>query len=104
MKRKQPSKVIDQLRAAVEASPMTRYRIGKLTGLDKGLLSRFVHGESGLSCESIDTLCELLGLELQPVKTKESKPKRRASKAVKKPTKKQAKRPARKATKKKGRA
>jgi len=89
MKAKQKHSVSEQLRAAVEAGPLSRYEICKQTGLDQGLLCRFVHGESGLSFRSIDLLCELLGLELRPVKPKQVTPK---------PTK----RPMRKRTAKKG--
>ena len=64
MKRKQPNKVSDQLRLAVESGVMSRYELAKRTGLDEGLLSRFVHGKSGLAMESIDLIAEVLGMEL----------------------------------------
>ena len=105
MARKKKNTISDQLRAAVEASPMSRYEICKQTGLDKGLLSRFVHGESGLSFRSLDTLCELLKLELRPVRAKAPKPRRTASKAntkAKRPIRKKAKRPTQKGPTKKG--
>jgi transcriptional regulator with XRE-family HTH domain len=66
MPTKQPPTFSGQLREAIEAGPKTRYQIAKETGLDEGLLSRFVHGKSGLSVSSIDKLCECLGLELRP--------------------------------------
>jgi len=68
MKAKQPRKASDQLRQAIEAGPKSRYQIAKETGLDEGLLSRFVHGKSGLSIPSIDKLCECLGLEIRQVR------------------------------------
>lgn len=55
----------DQIRQAVLNSEMTRYQISKLTGIDKAALSRFVNGERGLSLAAIDTLAELLGLEVK---------------------------------------
>ena len=58
-------KVSDQLRAAIDAAPISRYRLAKLTGLDQALLSRFLYGQCGLSLESVDLLCEALGLELK---------------------------------------
>jgi len=68
MKAKQKHNAVsEQLRAAVEAGPLTRYEISKRTGLDEGLLSKFVHGHTGLSFRSIDLLCQCLGLELRPV-------------------------------------
>ena len=54
----------DQLRRAVEQSDKTRYRISKETGIDQGNLARFVNQGAGLSMDSVDTLCECLGLRL----------------------------------------
>ena len=65
-KRTKP-KVSEQLRAAIAAAPVSRYRLAKRTGLDQGLLSRFMHGHCGLSLESIDLLAEALGLELRAI-------------------------------------
>lgn len=58
------NRVSDQLRQAVETAPISRYELAKRTGLDEGLLSRFVHGKTGLSMASIDLIAECLGLEL----------------------------------------
>jgi DNA-binding phage protein len=62
------------LRRAIESSEKTRYQIHKETGIDQGNLSRFMHGGGGLSIESIDKLCDCLGLRLvsddQPEKRK----------------------------------
>jgi hypothetical protein len=54
----------EQLVDAIERSGMTRYAISKATGLPQSQLSQFVHGHEGLSVESINKLCELLGLRL----------------------------------------
>lgn len=54
----------DQLRQAVEDSDKTRYQISKETGIDQSILSRFVNRGAGVSMESIDKLCECLGLRL----------------------------------------
>ena len=54
----------DQLRRAVQEAGKTRYQIHKETGIDQGNLSRFVNEGAGLSMESIDKLCECLGLWL----------------------------------------
>lgn len=54
----------DQLRRAVESSDKTRYSISKETGIDQSILSRFVNQGAGLSMESVDKLCECLGLRL----------------------------------------
>lgn len=57
-------KLSDQLRALVEQSPMTRYRISQLTGISQAVLCKFVQGERGISTESWDKLGECLGLRL----------------------------------------
>jgi predicted transcriptional regulator len=51
---------------AMESSGQTRYRIAKETGLSQAALSRFVHGERGLSLQSLETLLNYLGLEVRP--------------------------------------
>ena len=64
----------DELRRAVEQSGMTRYEIYKRTGIDQSVLSKFVRGQRGLSMDTVDVLCECLGLRL--VGENELKPKR----------------------------
>jgi len=56
--------VSGQLRRAVQEAELSRYEIARRTGLSESLLSRFVHRQSALSMESIDLLCECLGLKL----------------------------------------
>lgn len=58
----------DQLRQAIAASPMTRYRISKETGISQSLLSLFCARKRGLSLQSIDALAALLELDLKPRK------------------------------------
>ena len=57
-------KFSDELRRAIEQSDKTRYRISQETGIAESVLSRFMHGRSGLSMESIDLICGCLGLRL----------------------------------------
>jgi DNA-binding Xre family transcriptional regulator len=65
--------VSEQLRKAIVDSGETHYRIGKQTGIDTRVLDRFVSGERPtLRSDTVDKLCEYLGLELRPKK----KPKR----------------------------
>lgn len=54
----------DQLRAAVDASGMSRYAICRAIGMNQGAMSRFMSGKSGVSLETVDKLAELLGLEI----------------------------------------
>ena len=54
----------EQLRAGIERSDKTRYRISKETGVAESVLCRFIHSKVGLSMESVDKLCECLGLRL----------------------------------------
>ena len=65
-----PKTVTDQLRAAILAAPLTRYRIAQETGISEAALSRFVNRSRGLDGSSIDILADYLGLELAPSKRK----------------------------------
>jgi transcriptional regulator with XRE-family HTH domain len=56
-------KFSDQLRRAVDASGLSRYRIAKLLGVSESLLSRFMSGK-WLGQESLDALAELLDLHV----------------------------------------
>jgi len=61
---KKPRKFSEQLRRAIGRSEKTRYQISKQTGIYQSVLSRFMHEEVGLSLESVDLICECLGLRL----------------------------------------
>ncbi len=61
-KKKKP--LSDQIRAAVEASDLSRYRISKETDIDAGSLCRFIQGQVGLSLDSLDRLAECIGLRI----------------------------------------
>jgi transcriptional regulator with XRE-family HTH domain len=54
----------DQIRQAVRTSGLSRYRIGKDTGIDQASLSRFMSGKGGLSMDNLDKLAELLRLSV----------------------------------------
>ncbi len=62
--RKRRDKLTDGLRAAVDASGMTRAEICRRLGWGESLMSRFMAGTSGLSFASIDALGELLRLTI----------------------------------------
>ncbi len=54
----------DEIREAVAASGMSRYAIAKALGIAESTMSRFVHGQNGLSMEYLDRLAELLGMHI----------------------------------------
>ena len=53
----------DQIRKAVVRSGLSRYEIGKRTGIAQSVLSRFMAG-SGISTETIDKLADVIELEI----------------------------------------
>ena len=54
----------DVLKAAIEQSGVSRYRIAKDTGLTEPSLCRFMQGATSLRLDRADVLAEYLGLEL----------------------------------------
>jgi transcriptional regulator with XRE-family HTH domain len=62
---KRRAKLSDQIRRAVDASGLTRYRICKQLGIAESTLSRFMSGQGGLSMEYLDRLAELLDLRIE---------------------------------------
>jgi transcriptional regulator with XRE-family HTH domain len=57
-------KLSDEVRRAVDASGLSRYRICKTLGIAESTLSRFMSGHGGLSMEYLDALANLLDLHL----------------------------------------
>lgn len=58
------SKLVDEIRRAVETSGKTRYRIAKESGVSAGQLSRLVNGERGMTVDTIERLADYLGLQI----------------------------------------
>jgi transcriptional regulator with XRE-family HTH domain len=58
-------KLSDQVRQAVDASGLSRYRICKTLGLAEATMSRFMNGKGGLSMEYLDALADLLDLNIR---------------------------------------
>jgi hypothetical protein len=54
----------DVLKAAIEESGLTLYRIAKDTGIVGTSLLRFMQGETALRLDKGDVLADYLGLEL----------------------------------------
>jgi transcriptional regulator with XRE-family HTH domain len=58
--------VSEQLRAAIAAAPVTRYRIAQETGVSESALSRFARGTRSLDLASVDRVAQYLNLVLRP--------------------------------------
>ena len=61
---RRPLALSEQLRQAIVACGLSRYRISQLTGIDQATLSKFMSGDRGLSFNAIDRLGEALDLWL----------------------------------------
>lgn len=64
MAKKQPKKLTDQLRQAIDDCGLTRYEIAKRTGIDESALAKFYNGHRGLSMEALNALGECLQLTI----------------------------------------
>ncbi|MFP4354874.1 MAG: helix-turn-helix domain-containing protein [Phycisphaerae bacterium] len=62
-----------QLRAQIDAAPMSRYALAQATGIDPASLSRFMAGKTGLLLSAVDAIVEELGLELVAPKRRKRK-------------------------------
>ena len=69
--------ILDQIRNAIESSDVSRYRIAKDIGIDQGQMSRLMSGQTSLSLEALERLCEYLNLEIiiqpKPKKSRDKK-------------------------------
>ena len=54
------------LRATIEQSGLTRYRIAKETRIPESHLGRFIRGEMSIRLDKADRLAAYLGLQLEP--------------------------------------
>ncbi len=61
---------IDQVRRAASECGMSQNALARATGLDPGAVNRFIHGERGLSMESLDALADVLRLRIAKDKPK----------------------------------
>ncbi len=63
----------DEIKHAILNCGKSRYRIAKETGIDAAALCRFIHGETGLTTDTLDKLADSIGIWLvfdKPNKTK----------------------------------
>jgi DNA-binding phage protein len=56
--------ITERIQEAIRSGGMSRYAISKATGIDQGLLCRFLKGQSSLSFETADKVLDALGLEI----------------------------------------
>jgi hypothetical protein len=61
------AELFDITRRAISDSGVSRYSISKATGVDEAALCRFVHGQRGLSVESVETILDHLGYNIQVI-------------------------------------
>ena len=62
---KKRSSLEDQLRAAIEQSGMSLYRLSLVSGVSDSVLSYFVRGKRSMTLATADRLAQALGLELR---------------------------------------
>lgn len=72
--------VRDDFIKALQRDERSIYEICRQSGVPQSSLSRFIHGKSGLSFESLEAIAKILGLELRVVRRR---PRRRAAKKSK---------------------
>jgi len=58
------SEVENKVVKVIEGSGLSRYAIARGSGVTESQLSRFVHGERGLTFESAERVLDFLGYEL----------------------------------------
>lgn len=64
MAKKPKPSLTDQLRAAIDQSGLTRYRIAQETGMSEASLCQFYSGKRGLSMENLNSLAECLQITI----------------------------------------
>jgi transcriptional regulator with XRE-family HTH domain len=64
-------KLSEQIRRAILASGVSRYRLCKTIGVSQSTMSRFIHRNGGLSMEVVDALADVLDINLESKPTKD---------------------------------
>jgi plasmid maintenance system antidote protein VapI len=70
MSKRKSTTMTDVIKAAIEKSGLTQYRIAKDTRIPATSIMRFIRGETSLRLDKADVLAEYLGLELVTRKAK----------------------------------
>lgn len=67
--------ISEQLKTAIQAQDATLYRISRDAEVDWGTLQRFLDGSRpNVRIDTVDKLCEYLGLELRPKRKAAKRP------------------------------
>ncbi len=61
---KEPEKLSDAIRRAIDDSPMSKYAICKKLNINQGHMSKFMHREAAFSQDRLDELGLLFGLRI----------------------------------------
>ena len=61
----------ETIRNKILSCGLSQYKIAQETGIDSGVLSRFVTRERSIKMETAEKLCKALGLELVEVEKQE---------------------------------
>ncbi len=62
----------NRLKNIMEREKVTAYRLCKDLGLDKGQVSRFLHGKQNLALDKVEKVADYLGYDITFVKRKPS--------------------------------
>jgi plasmid maintenance system antidote protein VapI len=63
-RKRKPQTFSDELREAIDASGLSRYRICMKIGLAQSCLSRFMAGQMNLTTATLDRIAELIDLHV----------------------------------------
>ena len=58
----------ETMRRVFEESGLTMYAVSKLSGVDRAQVVRFFSNDRGLTLTAASKICDVLGLELRPVR------------------------------------
>lgn len=65
-KRKRRLLFSEQLKQAIDASELSRYRIAQESGVAQSTMSQFMTGKRAMSLANIDAILDVLDLEIVP--------------------------------------
>ena len=70
---KEPERLTDQLRSAIQTSDKSMGQIARESGIDIATISRFIHGKGGLSMDGLDNIANCLGVRITSEKPRAKK-------------------------------